>query len=72
MNMGSWNTGKGLWDMGQGTRDTSSVNGGRVWSGMCGGRKWVTTMGDLEVKPPAHIDNMENTAVCKRIHTPNK
>lgn len=29
-NMGSWNRGKGLWDMGQGTRDTSRVNRGVV------------------------------------------
>lgn len=69
--MGSWNTGKGLWDMGQGTRDTSSINrGGGLWSGMCSGRKWVATMGDLAVKPPTHINNIGETQLSVNVHTP--
>lgn len=48
--MGSWNRGKGLWDMGQGTRDTSTVNRGVVvWD--LERQKMGRLVGDLAEKP---------------------
>ena len=42
MNMGCWNSGKELWDMGQGTRDTPSVKESGPGEEENGSERWLT------------------------------